>query len=380
MKTDTEDPRRGMPSASGMERLMLCPGSWLLEQKCEDLPETQAQKDGTRLHEAMEKHDLKFCKDKEEEEACIWCNAMEDELVRQVFHGMQPADVASVREVRLWNNEQTFSGKPDVYYMHGNKVLVIDYKFGRKRVADVEENRQMMALAVLVGDNYQYADEVYCAVLQPFARGEGWCPPTVRYTREHLVRARRILADMVSMATGGYGCPPPRRGGEAQCKYCRAATICPEVNHEVALFAQPLAASWSALEPAQKRMIWERWKVCKAMGEQVEAQVRADLEEGREVDGLELAPGKRVFKVTNAQKAFSSLQDLLHVTGYDFSECCTVKMGELDKLAREMWQSKTETKGMTVAECKARLREVLEREGAGEWTQQAGSIKERRDD
>ena len=29
-----EDERQGLPSASGMQRLFLCPGSWNAERKC----------------------------------------------------------------------------------------------------------------------------------------------------------------------------------------------------------------------------------------------------------------------------------------------------------------------------------------------------------
>ena len=50
----TEDVRGGKPSASGMQRLALCPGSWQAEAKCppsEDSPDANM---GTRLHKCME--------------------------------------------------------------------------------------------------------------------------------------------------------------------------------------------------------------------------------------------------------------------------------------------------------------------------------------
>src|SRR5687768_4146016 len=46
--------RKGLPSASGMERMILCPGSWQLERTIEldDSPSRSAL-DGTMLHEIL---------------------------------------------------------------------------------------------------------------------------------------------------------------------------------------------------------------------------------------------------------------------------------------------------------------------------------------
>ena len=49
------DVREGRPSASGFERLVLCPGSWLAERACRvEEPESEAAAMGTRLHSHME--------------------------------------------------------------------------------------------------------------------------------------------------------------------------------------------------------------------------------------------------------------------------------------------------------------------------------------
>ncbi len=364
-----------MPSASGMERLMLCPGSWQLAQKCEPLPETQAQKDGTRLHKAMEKQDCNLCENTEEEEACKWCESMERVLVEQVFC-VFPGDVELERERRLWNAEQTYSGQADSMFVFEHTALVIDYKFGRGEVAEVQDNAQLMALAVLVADNYPQVEEVYCAILQPFASRQ--VPPTVRYTREDLEKARKMLLAAVNVATGVMGENPQLVPGTKQCQYCPAAQACPNMSSSLALMAGATAQSAELMSPQVLADRLALWKVVKNYGKQLEAVAKAKLQAGVEIPGYALTQGRKVFKVTDAQKAYSALQDTLYVTDYEFSECCSVSMGKLDALARELWQSMTETKGMTIAECKERLREMLEEAGAGEWQQQESSLMERR--
>ncbi len=49
-----EDERQGLPSASGMQRLFLCPGSWNAERKCPVDEESDDAALGTMLHVHME--------------------------------------------------------------------------------------------------------------------------------------------------------------------------------------------------------------------------------------------------------------------------------------------------------------------------------------
>jgi hypothetical protein len=76
-----EDVRQGLPSASGLQRLVLCPGSWLAEQACPESEQSAAAAAGTRLHKHMEEGTMP--EDADEAEAVQWCRELEVDLARE---------------------------------------------------------------------------------------------------------------------------------------------------------------------------------------------------------------------------------------------------------------------------------------------------------
>ncbi len=149
-----EDERQGLPSASGMQRLFLCPGSWNAERKCPIEEESEDAAMGTILHAHMEQGTTP--EDPEDAEAVAWCREMEKALYEKHL-GMKEnwTDVPKVREVRLFERDRLFSGKPDMVAVGVRKAFVVDYKFGRIPVSPAECNLQLSALAVLVMDMFK---------------------------------------------------------------------------------------------------------------------------------------------------------------------------------------------------------------------------------
>lgn len=133
------DERQGLPSASGMQRLFLCPGSWNAERKCPIDEESEDAAMGTILHAHMEQGTMP--EDPEDAEAVAWCREMEKALCEKHL-GMKEnwTDVQTVREVRLFERDRLFSGKPDMVAVWDRKALVVDYKFGRIPVSPAECN------------------------------------------------------------------------------------------------------------------------------------------------------------------------------------------------------------------------------------------------
>ena len=78
--------RKNLPSASGIERIMLCPGSWQLEQQCPALPPGEDAVQGTLIHEALAKNDPAGLSD-EQTETFMKCLALEAELLQKTFPG-----------------------------------------------------------------------------------------------------------------------------------------------------------------------------------------------------------------------------------------------------------------------------------------------------
>lgn len=365
------DERQGLPSASGMQRLFLCPGSWNAERKCPIDEESEDAAMGTILHAHMEQGTMP--EDPEDAEAVAWCREMEKALCEKHL-GMKEnwTDVQTVREVRLFERDRLFSGKPDMVAVWDRKALVVDYKFGRIPVSPAECNLQLSALAVLVMDGHEayHADEVFVCILQPYASRKE--PAVCRYTRESVEQARAFFRACIEQAQDEHA---PLKPSEKACRYCRAQSSCPAVKLAlVQVTSGDLTAGWEEWSPEKRREAYDLAKLAKKWAASVESKVKADLRAEVEIPGLVLAPGKKAFTVTDAAAAFQILNGLFpdDITAQAFTACCKVGITDLDKLVHSV--RKAADAGAKVAESKDWLRKTLA--GCAEVKVSDGSVKE----
>lgn len=350
MKED--DIRKGKPSASGMQRLVLCPGSWLAEK---GYPEesSEAAEAGTRLHAHMEHGTLP--EDATEAEAVEWCRAQEVALAEKYLGWGSAVDERCLREQRWWFKD-VFSGQADVVFVANGMALVLDYKFGRVPVAAARDNMQLAALALLALDNLVDVDVVFCGILQPFASRQE--PGVVRYHREMNGQLECFFMQAVAKAESEGAKRVP---GDAQCRYCKAKAECPACNKLMVQETRvDVAAAWPDW-PAEKKAEAVRLAgMAKKWAEAVERKAKADLKNGLEIPGCSLAAGKRSFKINDAQGAFSVLHSAIGLTGEEFAGCCSVKISELDKVVhKRRCEQATEGTKVLVKESAAWLREQL---------------------
>lgn len=320
------DVRKGKPSASGMQRLVMCPGSWLAEKGYPD-ESSEAAEFGTRLHKHMELGTTPD--DPEEAEAVEWCRRMELQLAEKYVAPMG-ADLV-LREQRWWGHNEAFSGQADVVFVHEGCALVLDYKFGRVPVAAARDNMQLAALAYLALRNLPDVDVVFCGILQPLASRQE--PRVVRYHREMKGQLEGFFMMSVEKAEKPHALRMP---GEVQCRYCKAKAECPACNGMLVQQTQvDVAAAWPEWSPEKKAEAVRVAALAKKWAEAVERKAKADLKEGLTIPGCSLTAGKTSFKVTDAQKAFSVLSAAIGVTGEEFAACCSVKISALDKLVHK---------------------------------------------
>lgn len=323
---DHDDVRKGLPSASGLQRLVLCPGSWKAEQACPEEEPSEAAAMGTRMHQHMELGTLPD--DAVEAEAVAWCREMEQQLAQEYVadgHGM-----AVFREKRLWDACQRFSAQEDVVFVGCGKALVLDYKFGRGDVVEAKMNAQLYGQALTVFDNFADVEEVYAGILQPFVSRQK--PQLVRFTRDDLMALRKWLYGSLDAAMAENA---NLVAGEVQCRYCRAAASCPALGLQVQRAASMELTRWEQWSLEDRRRAYDAAKLAKKYAEAIERKVKADLEAGVELPGLELAAGRASFTVTDASGAFAVLDAMLGVTGEEFVKCCKVGITELDKLVHQ---------------------------------------------
>lgn len=365
------DVREGKPSASGLGRLMACPGSWKAESACPSTT-SEAAEMGTRLHKHME--DGTMPSDPEEAEAVQWCREMEERLVEQYIRAFAAGEaVANVREERMWDAARRFSGQGDSVWTNGPDALVIDYKFGRVQVEDAEENAQLYGLSLLTFDNMPEVRTVYSVILQPYVSRKD--PAMMVINAEQVGELRSYIYECLDEAGAADARLVP---GESQCRYCRAAASCPAA----ALAMQKVSAldlkNWEAWTPTQKKQLYDVSRVAKRWADAVEKRVKDDLIAGQQVDGLVLGAGRSQFSVTDATKAFSELHEFLGLSGDEFAACCKVQMTALDALVHAKLMERDRYHGekkQTTKESREWLRKMLMSKGCGAETVSAGTIK-----
>lgn len=383
------DERRGVPSASGMQRLAECPPSFDLERLAPEDEGNEAAASGTRVHAVLallasadtltmaECDTLDMCAKQAGEVVADWVGhhgfATPDQTLREQRLGM-----TAFGRVLDVTPEATadfiFTGQADMVLVKDGKALVIDYKTGRGETAQAIDNAQLAALAVLVGLRYN-VQSVRVSIVQPWAG-----KPTVSdYEENALALAKDWLMDTLNAASSST--PDQVRAGE-WCKYCKAKASCHALQtaalqtvevlnsatvphgetQRAALFARAME-----LPPERLLGAYRGLGMVKTMTSAIEGAFRARVTAG-EMPGwkIETKPGNR--EVTDAQKAFTGLTSL-GVTESDMLEAATVSITALEEAVRKRSGIKTQTDkrttyNLTSKEAKDALNAALERVGA----------------
>lgn len=361
------DERERLPSASGMERLALCPGSFLLEVEHGEKTTSDDATLGNRIHDWLAWRKVQLTP--EEQELADAC----EEHAKRVFEEWEAAgpgynsDV--IREQRMWARDadgldRTWSGKPDLVAIvqrdNGiRRALVIDYKTGRGDVTQAAGNMQLRALAVLVAEEFSVS-EVRVAIVQPLAGR----PTVCDYDDVALAVAEVEINSIVRWAMKPG---QERRPSPAACKYCSAKAACPEGRNLALAMAKPLAREGGVilLTPEEMAGFLHAARAAEAIIESVRDKARRMLEEDpTSVPGWRLKPGVARESITNPQLVFDRVA-ALGATPEKFIGAVTVAKGKLESIVREL----TGEKGKAL---KARLDAILD--GATETKHAAPSL------
>lgn len=338
------DPRRGLPSASGLERLRLCPGSWLAEQKMPEVSTPDAEM-GTRLHKHME--DGTLPENAEEADACAWAADMVKKLDDDL---LGDGEKSITTEARWWSGD-TFSGQIDRVSECGTVAHVTDYKFGRIAVDPGTKNLQLAAYAMLLFANHVDVQTVYVDIVAPFVSRE--VPEVAEYTRDMFPELQKRIYAILERAQREDA---PLRPSEKACRYCSAATSCPAAMQALTkASAIDVKQAWTLLTPAQRAEAYKLAQMARKWADKVESAVKLDLAAEVEIPGLALTEGRKMFSVEDAAGAFGALEDIL--TPQEFTGCCSVKISALDELVHAKLKAGNEKQ--RVADSKEYVRNAL---------------------
>lgn len=357
------DPRRGVPSASAMDRLINCPPSHEMEKHFPDA-ETEGAASGTRIHAVLagdaqwnsltldEQDTAEMCYSQASTIADEWEANRETAITE---HRLGLTALGKVLDVTPDSKASfIFTGQTDLVYIMGLTALVIDYKTGRNSVAVAQDNPQLAALAVLVAKRYNVS-HVRVAIVQPWA-GK---PTIADYSINALVLAESWLKESLMMAATST--PDDARAGD-HCKWCKAKAGCKAFNlaamkqievidpmsiagmngtdQRAAMFARAMELAPESLIASYRGLSMVR-RYLDAIDGAFKTRVQAG-----EIPGwhAETKPGNR--EITDAQKAFTALEPL-GITSEDVIEICSIPIGELENRVRVRSGIKLQTPGRT---------------------------------
>lgn len=326
-----KDEREGIPSASKLGALALCPGRHNAEKF---LPSTSsaAALNGEIIHEVAailvaggalpsRANAVQI------EEAGKLVDAFY-KIRSEVFPHAEH-EVPDIIEERFWlkdlDGNKIMSGQLDIGVLRSHQALISDYKTGWSAVDPAAENLQMRGYAVLLKEAYPEITSVCVAIIQP----NTGAPTLARYDNEDLMRARLEIMSILRLANDENA---PRVAGAKQCQYCAAKATCAEYN---AAFVAPVPAITGYQLTAKDWSQEQRAKFCEMLPE-ITAWIddrKAELKllaANGEVPGWKVGSGKETSKVKDAGLAYQAVADVLDAA--QFTAACSISLPKLRKV------------------------------------------------
>ena len=316
---DLLDERRGKPSSSKAGAYELCPFTHKASKgfKNESGPAAQA---GTDQHLYMDGAKVQLTK--EQLEACHEAENQKLEVMDFMFPDWRENPPSVTTEERMWFSGNRYSGVPDLLAIKGDKALIVDYKFGRGKVAHAKDNPQLKWLAVLVAEKYSVT-EITSVIIQPA------CGNFTMATRDKaaLKKARRsVLATLKKVEATN----PVARPGAEQCRYCLAREACPalqkktesimRINKVDALTPEQIGTAMDMVEAVES--------ACRAIRKRATDILTEDADA---IPGYTLKRASTRRSVSDTVSAYYHLHNEGYVTSDEFLEACTISISKVQK-------------------------------------------------
>jgi RecB family exonuclease len=296
-----DDPRRGLPSASSLHRLVNCPGSYRAEREAiargmTPPDDSEEAASGTRIHRYLETESdgdwqaLSY----DEQRTATLCQGQAKWLIVDFLkrNGNLEWETRERRfAITPFGVTGDFSscaaaigsGQADRIIGCGNHILILDYKTGRGDVTPADANDQLRGLAPLV--SHFRPESVEVAIVAPLT-GQ---PTTAVFDREALKAAKAWLVRTWLSAPHAT-----QTKAGAWCQYCPARLVCgtyaaynaatlapltqgglPPDKVKEALFARAYEADTATLAEMGERVRMLEWGAAA-----IKAAIRRRLEEG----------------------------------------------------------------------------------------------------
>lgn len=334
-------------SPSSLERRFLCPGSAALESALPEHSSPEADS-GTRIHAAIAgyiqhkksgEEGLHVAPLTDEAEGDIYYRATEWLEAEMQAQGWDWSQVSA--EERLEYRDAfglLYWGTADVVVRDTDSrmLTIVDWKTGFLDVAEAKDNWQGAAYALcLMSDNPGCDCRVIFQNLRTVHRSE-W----TYLASDYSYLSRSVCAAITKAKQPNA----PRRYGETQCRYCKAAAqcVCPEFNASRMAVAA-MGSETMKIADMSDSLLAEYYQRCKLVArasELIEAEMRKRIEEKGEVAGYRIKKVSGGFDCDDLPSLYTALGDVLEQK--DFLECCKVSVTNL----RDLWARKAKDCGV----------------------------------
>ena len=329
--------RGNCPSASGIGRLQLCPGSWAFESKFPDFDSPEAD-EGTIRHELIADEEVKV-ESLEPERRFVVSRARELLQKARQESGMDMEKETTIeQEQRYWFlNEagtRVMSGKFDYAEYTDKTGLIVDYKTLSGYQVNAYDNLQLRAYAVLIAEKHGL-DCVYVSLVQPLGI-EAYSIDMLG--KKDIRNCRKELLDILKAALSPHA---QRRPHPNACKWCKGLTHCPEVRDvmdtitgvEIEKLEEPLEIE-RLLAVAQIASKWSS---------RLTAWVKEKLKADKDwLPNYKLRSSGQVKSVSDSRKAVALLRKEFEFTEEDLLKFTKISIPEMVKLYEKLTG---ETKG-----------------------------------
>lgn len=214
-------------SASRMDRVMSCPGSYRLESKMPYEPAGEAAAIGTAIHELSEKllrGEAVNAIDYPDDHLNMALEYVE--FINRLVENPRKRMIEVNVDAGLKSLHQSLGGTADAVLVEGDHLHVVDLKTGRVLV-DAQDNKQLLTYALGVMRMLNAPASITCTmhIFQPRAGHSKWTvsgTDLISHGHDLLAAANLALTD-----------DAPTNPSTNACKYCKAKPICPSMRQKV---------------------------------------------------------------------------------------------------------------------------------------------------
>ena len=319
------DERQNCPSASGIGRLQLCPGSWAFESKFPDVESAEAT-EGTIRHDLIADETIDVDSLEPERRFVVWKARQLLEKARKEA-GMGE-DTTIEKEQRYWFlNEagtKVMSGKFDYAEYKDKTGLIVDYKTLSGYQVNAYDNLQLRAYAVLLAEKHGL-DCIYVCLIQPLGL-EAFSIDMLG--KKDLRTAKKDLLDILKAAMSPAA---QRRPHPNACKWCKGLAHCPEVREVmdtiVGIDIEKLE------EPLEIERLLAVAQIAAKWADRLNKWIKEKLKEDESwLPNYKLRSSGKIKTVSDPQEAVKLLRKEFEFTEEDLLSCTRLTLPELTKL------------------------------------------------